>query len=1565
GTNLTQGKLTKDATGQWTFSRFLFAGKDGATTSVADFTVTHPDGSSQTYRFPNSTAPDRGTTPAPSSSAVNLVPPAMVLDASIQVDPAQTAVDPVQTAVDSVQAPADSVQTPVDPAQTVAEQGTPPAGEQTQPPQLVQPSEPVASAVPGTVQARGSSPVPADTGVQGQPVEPARPPVADQSLAEPVKPQLMAQVAPLADGEAIPGVTVPKGAKVMVHSVVDPDGTVRPYQADVRVKDTVTIFKGEPGDVLELAGKVVHSGGLVKNLGADLASYYDADGNRIATTDAFTGKVKETSLAAEAALADLRSDWYQQHRNGLGPTAPARQPAASQRSTPDEEPTAQVGATLDEIHADLAAHEAALADFEDATSDINAKADAEIAQINAEADRKIAGISEQAEAEIAEARKIIDAPNQGSPSIQAASDESVVDSAERTLISDAPDTAAESKGGQIQEGSPDTRRVSMGKPISVRDSSGQLLSFEVMIPDESSANGEGGQQSGYGGIHIPSLRYESADPLNPTLTEVHDDLPSTISDIHAQADAVIAQIKADAAEEIAGISEQAEAKIAEARKTIDALYQRPADDHIPVGQGGARAGGDAGAPRRPAVLPDELPGAGARWTRGDDGWYASQDGGSLERGPDSSGQPVQVEIPPGSRAVFDGSGQLRHVVLPDGVSYERDLNDAWSAPRERPGELLVLKFGKRTLPSGDGKDLVVLGPDSEEVRDNGVVVAYRMVKAEDGSRLSQPRIFLPDGDGWAEHSPVDAATYEAWLASANKAHDAARSLYDIAAQSGPEVPESLRLTSMGTEALKGLLRGSREDVTAAVYELVRRAEGGVALRWTQMSAAHTLDEGNIANMRPGEGKSWLFLFEAVQRAVRPGVDAVHALTSRGHLADREFEVYVKALSLVDIKVHRMNSDTLPPEPVDGQATIYVGTGQDVGFTRLKTGMVPGEKASGHTVIHAVVDEIDEVFVYSNASYVLSEGVAGPASEEVAAPVKWAQEFLANFSEADFGRAAGQAGGPAALTEEGLAKAGQLLGEPLSDAQVAKLNMAATGEFEYVKNVHYVVHKDKIYIIDQVTGEPLYNPETATESRWNGGPGRPSLAQAIEAKEGLQIRDDPSSSKQTTAQEVHAAAYKEKVGASGTALGHEERFAAQGLSGKVDDIPPYYDSQLVPHDDIVSPDIATKLGKIATDVREMWAGGKGPPQLVLCDRNDIPAEISELLGDDVPHVTIDASWLLDQGTNRQAALEALVAEAGKPGQVIIATMVLARGTDIKVSDEAKALGGLQVRITARSGMSRDIDIQAERRAARSGDSGGAFYYVSPDDDAFQLSANPNVQLAVIQYRQAVQAHDAEAAAQASQDLVALIPDVQAEAAARLSMPTSTYHANAPPADATTFAATLATAPATEPITQPPPPSSSQTTTSNALPLTPTTNPAQPTGPAHGAVGISQGPQAKGAAQAVSRPPTTEITEISAALNPGPIARLGPAGAVGDGQQVPQLPGGRNPGASQTGRDGTPGTVTSTPRGAALPARENQSVASEPGGSVTAAVAQARAAESALVTQVAAGGGTEAGGFANLT
>ena len=149
---------------------------------------------------------------------------------------------------------------------------------------------------------------------------------------------------------------------------------------------------------------------------------------------------------------------------------------------------------------------------------------------------------------------------------------------------------------------------------------------------------------------------------------------------------------------------------------------------------------------------------------------------------------------------------------------------------------------------------------------------------------------------------------------------------------------------------------------------------------------------------------------------------------------------------------------------------------------------------------------------------------------------------------------------------------------------------------------------------------------------------------------------------------------------------------------------------------------------------------------------------------------------------------IVDKAGEPGKVLVVNMQGARGVDIPISEKALELGGLHVRVTARSSISHDIDIQAENRAARSGQAGSVEYYISPEDDLIRLSHNPNVTLAVTRYTKAVEAHTADttpqtadAVHQAADVLRKLIRPLQTDLAEPVDtqMP-PTHQPNAPPA-----------------------------------------------------------------------------------------------------------------------------------------------------------------------------------------
>lgn len=823
------------------------------------------------------------------------------------------------------------------------------------------------------------------------------------------------------------------------------------------------------------------------------------------------------------------------------------------------------------------------------------------------------------------------------------------------------------------------------------------------------------------------------------------------------------------------------------------------DDAVRTTPAHTPAEGPAPSPEQPAVVNDGLGGEaqatpdpltrpgtrwadGAAWSRDGDNWFVTGDAGALDIG----GETGRVDLPQGSRGVFDSDGVLRHVVLPDGVSFERGLTGAWAGPRVAMGEVQALKLDDAVpLPLADG--VFSLAPENEVVVDRAggveTVVAYRQLKDDDGRWLPRPRVFVPDGSGgWTDHG-IDVVGYEAWLAGANKAPDAAQTLYEFAGRSAGDVPVADRLTEMSTERLGELYRGGSEaGAFAAVFELIRR-EKGIALRYTQVMAVQKASEGWVDHMSAGEGKSWLFFAHAAIHAAKPGITGVQMTTTRANLADREVKHYQGLLGKLGGDAHRLNSDSPPPAPRDGRPTIYLGTAEDVGFTNLKKGTLPGQMKPEDTVWLTVsIDEIDEAVVYSNAQYVLSEGVAAPAAEEVKAAVAWAHDLVRDsmerrwLSEADFGRRAGQVGGQARLTAEGVEKVELQLERPLSEAEVSRVNMAAAARWEYKENVHFVQHKGKIYIIDQTTHQVMFNPETSSESRWNGG-----LAQAVEYYLGLEVRSDPDSSKSVTLHELlNKPEYVRKTGASGTAKGHEKAFAALGMSKGVAEIPRYYQSRVKKFDDVVAVDEQVKLDQMAADIQEMQSEkGSGRPQLVLAHRNDLVSELHtrlDALG--VEHVAIDAKWFLEQGTEGEAAFAAAVDTAGNTGKVTVVNMQGGRGVDIVATLAAKAKGDLMLRVTAHSKI-KDIDTQATARAGRSGGGGGAVYYSSPKDEIYELSDNPDVQLTVIKYTDAVKSGDADVLAGTEKALRKLVPELQSNSE-HPTVDIATAQPNAPPA-----------------------------------------------------------------------------------------------------------------------------------------------------------------------------------------
>ncbi|MGW6334257.1 MFS transporter [Nocardia rhamnosiphila] len=556
------------------------------------------------------------------------------------------------------------------------------------------------------------------------------------------------------------------------------------------------------------------------------------------------------------------------------------------------------------------------------------------------------------------------------------------------------------------------------------------------------------------------------------------------------------------------------------------------------------------------------------------------------------------------------------------------------------------------------------------------------------------------------------------------------------------------------EGLEWMVRhGDAREAATAMVEMIRRGDPKHrVLRWTQVMAVLVARDGGVGNMQAGEGKTLVFLAAAGLKAAQGG--PVKIITTRDVLANEAFGEYRTILGEHGFDIVRMNPDNPYAEPGDGRPTIYIGTMNDAGFGELRGHVAPARRNG--------IDEIDEALVHADTTFILSEGAGNPAGDEVVAAVADAHAFLTDarraglLSEFDFGREPGRVGGGTALTDGGRVKIEDVLGRPLTDEEAHRLTMAATAEWEYAENDHYVVwhHPElgpehvttadgaqvlnpdahKIYIIDQTSHKVMFDAETSTESRWNGG-----LAQAAEAKHGIRIRDDPAGSASITAGEMFSAAKSDELfGFSGTADGVANELQNNHGVKHVVDIPRFTPSQLKIADDyvavgregIISHQDA-KLLAMAHSIAERQPGGN--PQLAICNRNSEVGRLSTMLDDlGVDHIAVDAKFFLRHGAHAEAELQKIFHAAGERGKVLVINRQGGRGVDIPVAPDIDADGGLHVLISGRSAESRAVDIQAENRTARSGGNGSAQYFTAPDDALY--AQTPEAQVSIIRYTQ---------------------------------------------------------------------------------------------------------------------------------------------------------------------------------------------------------------------------------------
>ena len=486
-----------------------------------------------------------------------------------------------------------------------------------------------------------------------------------------------------------------------------------------------------------------------------------------------------------------------------------------------------------------------------------------------------------------------------------------------------------------------------------------------------------------------------------------------------------------------------------------------------------------------------------------------------------------------------------------------------------------------------------------------------------------------------------------------------------------------------------------EDIKVEAFATVREAAYrtiGEKPFFVQILGGLAIHYGNIAEMKTGEGKTLTCTMPAYLNALTG--EGVHIVTVNEYLVGVAADWMGKVFNFLGLTVGKNYRDSSIEEKKEAyNSDIMYSTNNEIGFDYLRDNMVI---RSSDRVMRpfnfVIVDEVDSILIdEARTPLIISGGAMHSANL-----YKQADGFAKKLKEND-GYVYDEKLKAVTLDDKGVSEAEKYFRvNNLYDINNATLvhfiNQALRANFAMKRDFDYVVENGEVIIVDPFTGRLMKG------RNYSDG-----LHQAIEAKEGVQIQEETKTLATITFQNLFRM-YKKISGMTGTAKTEEEEFR---------DIYNMYVIQIPTNKPVIREDFgdllfATKKGKYKAIVREIKERhAKGQPVLV----GTIAVETSELLSDmlkkeHVPHEVLNA---------KNHAREAeIIAKAGEKGAVTIATNMAGRGTDIKLTDEVKALGGLAVIGTERH-ESRRIDNQLRGRSGRQGDPGFSQFCVSFEDD----------------------------------------------------------------------------------------------------------------------------------------------------------------------------------------------------------------------------------------------------------
>ena len=489
------------------------------------------------------------------------------------------------------------------------------------------------------------------------------------------------------------------------------------------------------------------------------------------------------------------------------------------------------------------------------------------------------------------------------------------------------------------------------------------------------------------------------------------------------------------------------------------------------------------------------------------------------------------------------------------------------------------------------------------------------------------------------------------------------------------------------------------DAFAAAREGALRSLGMKPYK-VQIMGGIALHRGDIAEMRTGEGKTLTATMPVYLNALAG--EGVHVVTVNEYLSQRdaqEMGVFYNYMGLsVGLNLNSLNSEE---KRAAYNADITYSTNNELGFDYLRDNMVKTVEARVQRPLnYAVIDEVDSVLIDEARTPLIISG----EGQESTSLYQVANAFVKTLKKAE--EEDGSDGDytldiktkSIQLSENGIDKAESYFGlKNLYDLKNVDLthhiNQALKANYTMALDVDYVVAEDgEILIVDQFTGR------TMPGRRFSEG-----LHQAIEAKEGVPIQKESKTMATITFQNFFRM-YKKLSGMTGTGKTEEEEFR-NIYNMFVTTIPTNRPIQRIDAPDYIYSNMEAKFNAVAQEVKERY--DKGQPVLL----GTVSIETSELVSKllyryGVPHKVLNA---------KQNESEAeIIKQAGQRGSVTIATNMAGRGTDIKLGEGVRELGGLAVIGTERH-ESRRIDNQLRGRSGRQGDPGYSRFYLSLEDE----------------------------------------------------------------------------------------------------------------------------------------------------------------------------------------------------------------------------------------------------------